>query len=127
MFYYYLYDLLHRDCAIDMALLYKQLRPRGHFVEQKLSLSCSFRCDQIYNNCYNVFGHTLLRYLSQTLMFNKPTSASEVGLLNIKSYLSSTTKCDKIISVTIMHLVTPKAGAKHELSFNEPASNELKA
>jgi hypothetical protein len=28
----------------------------------------------------------------------------------------------KIISVTIMNLVKPKAGAKHELLFNEPAS-----
>jgi hypothetical protein len=28
----------------------------------------------------------------------------------------------KIISVTIMNLVTPTAGAKHELLFNEPAS-----
>jgi hypothetical protein len=28
----------------------------------------------------------------------------------------------QIISVTIMNLVTPKDGAKHELLFNEPAS-----
>ena len=28
----------------------------------------------------------------------------------------------KIISVTIVNLVTPKAGAKHELLLNEPAS-----
>ncbi len=28
----------------------------------------------------------------------------------------------KIISVTIVDLVTPKAGAKQELLFNEPAS-----
>jgi hypothetical protein len=28
----------------------------------------------------------------------------------------------KIISVTNMHLIKPKAGAKHELLFNEPAS-----
>ncbi len=28
----------------------------------------------------------------------------------------------KIISVTILILVTPKAGAKHGLLFNEPAS-----
>jgi hypothetical protein len=27
----------------------------------------------------------------------------------------------KTISVTIMNLVTPKAGAKHELLFNKPA------
>jgi hypothetical protein len=28
----------------------------------------------------------------------------------------------KIISPTIMNLITPKVGAKHELLFNEPAS-----
>jgi hypothetical protein len=28
-----------------------------------------------------------------------------------------------IISVTILKLITPKAGAKHELLFNEPASD----
>ncbi len=28
----------------------------------------------------------------------------------------------KIITVTIMNLVTPKAGAKHELLYSEPAS-----
>jgi hypothetical protein len=28
----------------------------------------------------------------------------------------------KIMSLTIMNLVTPKAGAKHELLFNKPAS-----
>ncbi len=30
----------------------------------------------------------------------------------------------KIMSVTIMYLVTPKAGAKHELLFNKPASGQ---
>jgi hypothetical protein len=29
----------------------------------------------------------------------------------------------KIIIVTIMNLVAPKAGARHELLFNEPASD----
>ncbi len=37
------------------------------------------------------------------------------------SDLSSTTKCTKIISLAVVNLVTPKAGAKHELLFNEPA------
>ncbi len=31
----------------------------------------------------------------------------------------------KIISVTIMNLVAPKAGAEHELLFNEPTSVQL--
>jgi len=51
-----------------------QLEARGRFVEQKLPRSCSFRCDQIYNNHCYVFGPTLLCSLSQTWMFNKPTS-----------------------------------------------------
>ncbi len=37
-------------------------------------LSCSFKCDQIYNNNSYVFGHTSLCYLSMAWMFNKPTS-----------------------------------------------------
>ncbi len=53
----------------------------GGFVEQKLVLSCYFRCDQIYNSQIYEFGHTLLCYLSLTWMFNKP--ASGVGFLNI--------------------------------------------
>jgi hypothetical protein len=31
----------------------------------------------------------------------------------------------KIIYVTMMNLVAPKAGAKHELLFNKPAPNSL--
>jgi hypothetical protein len=47
-------------------------------------------------------------------MFNKPTS--ELGLLNILLDLSSTTKCEpQIIPLMFVNLVTPKAGAKHEL------------
>ncbi len=38
----------------------------GRFIEQKLELTCSFRCGQIYNNHSNEFGHTLLWFLSQT-------------------------------------------------------------
>ncbi len=40
--------------------------------------------------------------------------------LPVIALLSSTTKCDQPVS--IMNLVTPKAGAKHELLFNKPAS-----
>jgi len=46
---------------------------RGRFVEQKLMLSSNFRCDQIHNCHWYDLGHTLLWYLSQTQMFNKPT------------------------------------------------------
>ncbi len=33
---------------------------------------------------------------------------------------------NKIMSLTIMNLITPKAGAKHELLFNEPASGHVR-
>ncbi len=33
--------------------------------------------------------------------------------------LSGTTKCDQNHALTIMTLVTPKAGAKHELLFKQ--------
>ncbi len=39
---------------------------RGQFVEQKVMLSCSFRCDQIYCTQYFEFCHSLLCCLSQT-------------------------------------------------------------
>jgi hypothetical protein len=39
---------------------------RGQFVEQKLMLSSSFRCDQIYKYERYDFGHTSLCYLSRT-------------------------------------------------------------
>jgi hypothetical protein len=55
---------------------------RGGFVEQKLMLSSNLRCDQIYEYEMHDFGHTLLCYLSQTFMFNKP--ASEAGLKNVQ-------------------------------------------
>ncbi len=44
----------------------KQTHLWGRFVEQKLALSSSFRCDQIYKIRRYDFGHTLLCYLSQT-------------------------------------------------------------
>jgi hypothetical protein len=39
-----------------------------------------------------------------------------------KSVLSLT----KIIPLAVVNLVTPKAGAKHELLFNEPSSSTYK-
>ena len=46
------------------------LHHSGRFVEQKLVLSSSFRCDQSHIcHCYDL-GHTLLCYFSQTWMFN---------------------------------------------------------
>jgi hypothetical protein len=50
------------------------LASRGRLVEQKLILSSSFRCCQIHNCHRYDFGHTLLRFLSRTKMFNKLTS-----------------------------------------------------
>ncbi len=48
--------------------------------------------------------------------------ASEEGLLNISPTKVVQQSATKIISVTIMNLVTPKAGAKHDLLFNKMAS-----
>jgi hypothetical protein len=43
-----------------------QLRDRGWIVEQKLTLSCSLRCDQVYDNhCYD-FDQNLLCCSSPT-------------------------------------------------------------
>ncbi len=39
---------------------------KSRFVEQRLMLRSSFRCDQIYKNTRDNFGHTLLCYLSPT-------------------------------------------------------------
>jgi hypothetical protein len=41
-------------------------RSRGRFIGQRLMLSSSFRCDQIYKYELYDFGHTLLCYLSRT-------------------------------------------------------------
>jgi hypothetical protein len=53
-------------------------------------------------------------------LFNKPASGGFVQ--HLSADLSSKQSVTKIISVTIMNWVTPKAGAKHELLFNKPAS-----
>ncbi len=46
---------------------------RGQFVEQKLLLSCSFRCDNIYSNHWCELGRTAM-LLNSDLVVNKPTS-----------------------------------------------------
>jgi hypothetical protein len=48
----------------------------SRFAKQKLELSSSYRCDQIHDRHIHDFGDTLLCYLSQTFMFNKPTSTT---------------------------------------------------
>jgi hypothetical protein len=47
-------------------------------------------------------------------MFNKPTS----GLVEHLSLTSAT----KVVTMIIVNLVTPKGAAKHDILFNEPAS-----
>ncbi len=46
----------------------------GWFIDQKFMLGSNLRCDQIHNRHWYDSGHTLLCYLSQTWMFNKPNS-----------------------------------------------------
>jgi hypothetical protein len=52
-------------------------------------------------------------------MFNNPTSVLRVGFVEHLSltYVAQQSMT-KIISVTMMHLVTPKDGAKHDLLFD---------
>jgi hypothetical protein len=45
--------------AVMLSIASPLLRLTLH-VEQKLMLSCNFRCDQIYTNQCYAFGHTLL-------------------------------------------------------------------
>jgi hypothetical protein len=72
--------------------LFQQTSLWGKFVEQKLMLGYSFRCDQVCNNNSEDFGHTLLCCLSQTLTFNKPTK--EVVVQKFDPRLNF--MCDKI-------------------------------
>ncbi len=57
---------------------------RGRFVKQKLPLSCSLGCDQIYNNHCYVFGHTW----SQTHLRGQ--------FVEQKAVLSCSFRCDRI-------------------------------
>ncbi len=50
---------------------------------------------------------------------------TKIGLLRFKSDLSSTTKCDKVMAIMAINLVTPKAAAKQELLSNKPASDPI--
>ncbi len=65
----------------------------SQFVGQKLMLSSSFRCDQIYKCQRYDFGPTQLGYISHTYMFNKPTSEfknlNNCLNTNIYSYLET--------------------------------------
>ncbi len=50
------------------------------------------------------------------------------GAIGALSFKNENIMCDKhikIMSVTIMNLITPKAGAKHEPLFNYPVSDSL--
>jgi hypothetical protein len=63
-----------------VSMLLKNLchKPEAGLLNIRHMLSLSFRCDQIYKNEIYNFGHTLLCYLSQTLMFNEPDSDQEL-------------------------------------------------
>ncbi len=60
----------------------------GRFIEQKLMLSSNFSCYQIHTCHRYDFGHTLLLYLIQTLMFNKPAS----GALDVAKFIAMVVK-----------------------------------
>jgi hypothetical protein len=60
------------------------------YVEQKLTLSSSFRCNQIYKCQIYYFSHTLLCYSSWTWMYNIDQYFEQKLMLN------STFKCNQI-------------------------------
>ncbi len=65
----------------------------GQFVEQKLMLSCSFRCEKIHDSNYE-FGHTLFSCSNRTQVFNIPIFVSWCDLgtktFNYFNYLNIT-------------------------------------
>jgi len=65
---------------------------RGGFIEQKLMLSSSLRCDQSHDSNSYEYGHTLLCYLRQTWMFNNPIWSRFVGQ---KLVLSFSLRCEQ--------------------------------
>ncbi len=73
------------------------------FVEQMLALSSSFRSDQIKKCESYDFGRTLLCSLSQTQVFNKPTSVP--GLFNKCLCLARALGVTKFTNVRDMTLV----------------------
>ncbi len=83
----------------------------GQFFEQNIMLSSSIRCDQTHKcHLYN-FGHTLLRYLSQTQMFQQ----THFGLLTISSCLAAALGKGKILTII-----------KYQDTFFDPARVRLK-
>ncbi len=63
---------------IDVKLVSHNVSKKHFLIERVPMLSSSFACNQIYK--YEIyFRLTLFYYLSQTLMFNKPTSDSPLS------------------------------------------------
>jgi len=58
--------------------------PEAGLLNERLMLSSSFRCNQIYKYEIHHFGYTLLCYLSRTWMFNEP--ASRLCVLKYRTY-----------------------------------------
>ncbi len=73
--------IVNKICKCSQTSEFTPLYSWGPFVEQKLMLSSSFKCDQNYKYERYYFGHTLLCFLSPTSMFNKPTT--EVYTINL--------------------------------------------
>ncbi len=76
-------------------------------IPQKLKLSCSLRCDQIYiNHCY-CFGHTLVQHKWPTNQLQLLKSClPEAGLLNKRSSLAVALGVTKVLVVIVTNLVT---------------------
>jgi hypothetical protein len=78
-------EIAYRICLFPFIISHRKkmhfykdgLSFQGRFVEHRLMLSSSFRCDQIQNCHWHDLANTLLCYLSLTYMFNKPTSSQQ--------------------------------------------------
>jgi hypothetical protein len=80
----------------------------------------------VWSNAYQSLlwaCHTLLCSLSQTWMFSKPDTGFVEHLSRTRVTQQSVTK---IISLTFISLVTPKARSKHEPLFNKSPYPSLK-
>jgi hypothetical protein len=89
------------SCSVTISMFNKPA-PEAGFLN--ITLSCSFKCDQIWGDYSYEYGHSLLSCLSITSILNKP--APEAGFLNISLGLEVALSVTKFVRVIHMSLVT---------------------
>jgi len=110
LYLWWLWIWSHLKAGAKCELLFNKLAfVKGGSVEQKLGLSCSFRCDRIYiSYCYQS-ELTLLCCLSLTWMFNNQ-SLSWGGFVEHLSHTSAAQQSvTRLIALVVMNLVTSKS------------------